>query len=255
MSDGASPGGFTARLLGRADGQFNALRPQIANTFAAEGGGGAPLLERSEETVVEAPHAAEPGRPAASTSPAEQRQTVETPRLMPAVNEQPEALTVAPVRADAPHPAQPATVTFRQNPEHTMASTAEVVGGIAAVEPLAQVQTRTQVQTQTQAPPVTPRGGSLLAVVSQLLGPQLLEASVPGAPAEPATADPFNPSPAKISEAPAGASPQQPLQIHIGELVIAPEPRAPEPAAMPTPQWQPPLSLDAYRASRSRAQS
>jgi hypothetical protein len=45
---------------------------------------------------------------------------------------------------------------------------------------------------------------------------------------------------------------QAKLQIHIGELVIAPEPRAPMREAPPPAAWEPPMSLAHYRASRSR---
>ena len=41
------------------------------------------------------------------------------------------------------------------------------------------------------------------------------------------------------------------VTIHIGEIVIAPEPRAASDTG-PRPAWQPPLSLSDYRASRAR---
>lgn len=246
MSEGASPGGFAARLLGRADGRFNALRPQIANTFAAEGSDGAPLLERSEEIAVQAPRAAEPAPPSARTRPAEPHESVQDLQLMPAAVDPPELAPVAPAaaRAEASPPAPHMVPKADEVSEHAAITTTEVVTRETVIEQPSRVQPSQ----------LGPRGDSLLSVVTQLLGPQLDEASARPGHEETASADPFRPAAPQAVDATAAPSPQQPLQIHIGELVIAPEPRALEPAAAPVPQWQPPLSLDAYRASRSRAQ-
>lgn len=42
------------------------------------------------------------------------------------------------------------------------------------------------------------------------------------------------------------------LTIHIGEIVVAPEPRTAGRKATPRPAWQPPMSLAEYRATRAR---
>jgi hypothetical protein len=103
------------------------------------------------------------------------------------------------------------------------------------------------------------RADSLSTAVLQLIGPPMAaaHAGVPTpeprrAPDASATArpgDPGAPVPAQTMDAAAaGPTEQAPLQIHIGELVIAPEPRAP----VRETAWEPPLSLADYRASRSR---
>jgi hypothetical protein len=107
------------------------------------------------------------------------------------------------------------------------------------------------------------RADSLSSAVMQLLGPQPGENSF-GAPApEPQPAPggietsrfgtPVTPEPTwGVNSPDAGPADQAPLQIHIGELVIAPEQRAPVREEAPRKVWEPPLSLADYRASRSR---
>ena len=248
--------GFAARLLGRAEGQITALRPQIGNLFAAEGGDAAPLLERSAEVVSTPPPA-----PTGIVSATEQSQTragleiTEPALLMPRQASEPAQVSLvspAPLAPLVPVAAVPA-------PDR-----AERISAITDQTPEQPAPARTahaEFAATTEPAPQPPRpersSDSLLAAVTQLLGPQFQVEAESTAPRREVASpsDPFIASATQVNDPSAPASQQQPLQIHIGELVIAPESRAPQPEPPAAAQWQPPLSLDDYRASRTRAQS
>ena len=112
--------------------------------------------------------------------------------------------------------------------------------------------------TEAYITPGTHRSDNLTAAVMRLLDPSAAGADEPGPPRlapqaeRPARLEaresvgagrPADPTPSDAS--PAGVT------IHIGEIVIAPEPRAASDTG-PRPAWQPPLSLSDYRASRAR---
>lgn len=246
MSETPTGSGFTARLLGRAEGQVTALRPQIANLFAAEGGNTAPLLERTEEMVTAPP----PGPTAMvpETQHAQTRVSVEMAdpvTLMPRQPSEPAHTQFVPLVAQASDQGeQVGSITTQSPPQPAPAQ-----------EPPAQFAASTE--TSAQPPRAEHSSDSLLAAVTQLLGPQFQTELASAAPQreDASPADRFAATAAQGTDPSAPASQQQPLQIHIGELVIAPEPREPQPEALAPAQWQPPLSLDAYRASRTRAQS
>ena len=93
------------------------------------------------------------------------------------------------------------------------------------------------------------RPDSLSAAIAQLLAPEGHATPEPAArsPALPAT-DMGEPTLAGGAEPAARGG----LTIHIGEVVIAPEPRAPQREKAQGPAWQPPLSLAEYRETRAR---
>lgn len=243
MSDSAARPGLAARLISSAQGGVTALRPQLANRFAAEGGGDPPLLERTEQVAASAP-AAPPRAENAPRALATKRATAEDPpfRLMPA--------EPALAQADADPAALPSDGQIEAGP--VAATGSPPAPSSASPDNLAPPPIPT--------PPVRgePRGDSLSAAVIQLLGTQSA-AGETVAPAPPLRSDelatsrfaePAATAPAATTRG--GPGEQPPLQIHIGEIVIAPEPPAPLRERAPSPAWQPPLSLADYRASRAR---
>lgn len=253
MSAQAPTTGLAARLLARADGQVSALRPQIAATYAAAPDATAPIVERTEEIAVgpapSPPLARDSARSAAPRPPADP----EPLRLMPEA------------RIELPLPrAVPASVA--EAADDPVAATGDA--RLADPQPFAGRQPGAPPAEQTPQPPRDfPRAqpgeraaDSLSAAVRQLLGPAAAAAppaaALPNRSAPPATARPGRTDSPAGAPPPAAAAPAggpSPLHIHIGELVIAPEPRAPQREAAPAAPWAPPLSLAEYRASRERA--
>jgi hypothetical protein len=78
--------------------------------------------------------------------------------------------------------------------------------------------------------------------------PNAAAGEVPVASAEARTPAMEGDSPARPTTEFAGSG----VTVHIGEIVVAPEPRGGPPASAPRPAWQPPVSLADYRASRAR---
>lgn len=252
MSDGAPRQGLAARLLHRAEGRVTALRPQIASIFSADAAQEVPRLERTEEVAATPPaslgHA--PDLPAAAAPP-QYRPGPGVFRLMPGV---PQQVPPAILRPDAAQPASDSEI--------------EADGRAPTDSPLPAAAARAAASVSLERGKRPPRfeerrADSLSAAVMQLLGPQVAGphpgAPTPNPPPAPdalATAGfavPVATVPAATMDSAAAASSEQAaLQIHIGELVIAPEPRAPVHEAAPRAAWQPPLSLADYRASRSR---
>lgn len=248
MSKSAPDQGFAARLLSRAEGRVCALRPKLNNTFGAETAHAGPLLELSEE-VAAAPSTSAPEAPSAlHRSVMDPASESATPlHLMP--GERPEVRALQ--GASEPQLLSPDTVVAAPPP--SVDRTATAASQSPAEMPPSRVDRSLRFEER--------RSDTLLAAVTQLLGPQsAADAAAPSA--EPrGWPDRFaadNPAAAFDrdwgSGAPISTSEQPPLQIHIGELVIAPEPRAPQHEAAAPAAWAPPLSLADYRASRTRAQ-
>lgn len=255
MSADAPATGLAARLLRRAEGQVGALRPQLAATYSAAPEAAAPMIEWTEEIAAgPAPSPPKPRAPipaAAPWVPAD----AEPLRLMPAPQGD---LTLPPkVPATMAEAAPPATTMGEAQP-HVPAPSAgqQPDASPLAVAPLAPHEAPRARRGERAA-------DSLSAAVLQLLGPTVTTAPLAKAATSPGQPDPA--APARPGQAvphatdtlpgaasvPAGNAP--PLHIHIGELVIAPEPRAPQRDAAPAASWVPPLSLADYRASRERA--
>ena len=258
MSEAPAPtGGFAARLLDRAEGRVTALRPGIAPVFAAEQARAAPVLERSEDAPTALADQAEQGE-ARAELPRSPAATAGSPapefRLMPVSSERAESRQVAEPQPDTE--GEPAAL----RPDPAQANQPAAPHLIAA-ESLAGDPTGPR---RLRPAPLRPkRGGSLSAAVMQLLG----ESSSGTEEAGPANASPFPPEPqrgrgeALHAERESGASAAQAssdpssapaLTIHIGEIVVAPEPGAAAPIAPSPPPWQPPLSLSEYRARRAQ---
>ena len=251
MSDAPAPGGLVARLLDRADGRVTALRPSVRPTFAAEQTRDEPFLETTEETPAAPPAAS----PVVTASPAERHEAAAplppapASRLMPvaAAAEAPQAAPVSAAAVAAPGEASAAPP--RVEPSAPAADAPSDERPRAAEPRLVPVRSD---------PAGTHRSDNLTAAVMRLLDPSAAGADEPGPPRlapqaeRPARLEaresvgagrPADPTPSDAS--PAGVT------IHIGEIVIAPEPRAASDTG-PRPAWQPPLSLSDYRASRAR---
>jgi hypothetical protein len=268
MSDGAHRQGFATRLLHCAQGRVTALRPQIASAFYADPAQEVPLIERIGEiaaTPQASPHQS-PSRPIEAEPPRSPHQPPSRPAeaAPPRSRPEPEPFRLVPDE-------QPPVRSAHLRPDPARAESdpeVEANARVPADPPLPGADPR-PVASQRR-PRVEPplrfeerRADSLSAAVAQLLGPTVAETS-PGAPTpdpRPA-ADPFAttafafpvvPVQAATMDMPAvGPTEPAPLQIHIGELVIAPEPRPPVHETGPRAAWEPPLSLADYRASRSR---
>ncbi|WP_343519445.1 hypothetical protein [Sphingomonas sp.] len=250
MSDAPAPPGLAARLLERADGGVSTLRPRIAQTFAAEQARAAPLIERTGEVVAPPPPASlRPDAPVGSPSAAV-TQTVPSPtqRLMPP--HVPAAPKLAAQTGPTAIEPQPATAAAPLAPADATAPPAP--GAVPGPVPVSSGSTRRAQYRPRQT-------DSLSAAVMQLLAPDPAAPSATReAPPPPRTDTPLRndcPSPPTVS-APAPEPPRRAsepgLTIHIGEIVVAPEPHPAPRQAAPRPAWQPPLSLADYRATRAR---
>ncbi|MCW4460946.1 hypothetical protein OK349_04450 [Sphingomonas sp. BT-65] len=251
MSGARPSAGLAARLLDRADGGVSTLRPSIAQTFAAEQARGAPVLERTEEVAAPPPvspqrrDASAPVVSAAPTaSPALQRLMPPLAPLAPLVATQASEAAIEPSSSALPAAAAPAAPQDPIAQAHAGAASSPVLLPPHGVQ---------------RAQPHPRQTDSLSAAVMQLLAPDYVPpAAAPGTTSPPVREDVQMRSdrpavPAVSAPMPASArAPEPGLTIHIGEIVVAPEPRpaAREPA--PRPVWQPPLSLAEYRATRAR---
>lgn len=251
MNDARPSAGLAARLLDRADGGVSALRPRIAQTFAPEQSRAAPLLERTEEV--------------AASPPATPRRN--TPAAPAPVATAPDAS--APQERLMPPPAPPASRAAAQADEAAVepppGAPLPTSAPSAPASPIAQpsagpaIPVRPSPRDTHRAQPHPRQADSLSAAVMQLLAP---DPAAPVAPRE-ATLAPVRdnapvgrersaiPTVSAPVPIPAHAAAEPGLTIHIGEIVVAPEPRpARETASRPV--WQPPLSLAEYRATRAR---
>ena len=252
-----SPGGFTARLLDRAEGRVSALRPGIAPVFAAEQARAAPVLARSEEmpTVPAAQAAQRDARAELPRSPvATAGSHAPEIRLMPNSSERAESRQIAEPQPDTE--GEPAALQPDPAQAHEPAAQLRIATESLLGEP--------SDPDRLRPTPLRPkRGDSLSAAVMQLLG----ESGSGTADAGPAIAGTFPPEPHRgvreslpTEREPGASAAQLPidpvaapaLTIHIGEIVVAPEPGPASPAAPSPPPWQPPLSLSEYRARRAQ---
>lgn len=261
-----SGAGFVEGLMARARGEVAALRSRAQPYFAPEPQG----TEMPEiEAVTEA------------TAAPRSEVRVEQPGPAPA-----EAHSVSsPERASAPAvaPAPPAPAPR----EHLMplqtappAAGREAVGGPglpvapppvpAAVVPPAEARDPgpdparepppAPAPVATAPPPPEPERREVTVDLARALARLLPEADAPEASAARLMPpEPVVPPPAAVPAPPAAPQPEraQPVTIHIGEIVIAPDPppqaaTPPRPAARP--RWEPQLSLAEYREQRRRGE-
>ncbi len=239
MSEAAPRQGLAARLLRSAEGRVTALRPQIPASSWANAAKDTPLLERTGETQASAPAAPRRSadQPAPETAPRKALAEPEPLRLM--LSEPP------PLAANLDSDAEPRASNrpVRANP--AMAKDSLVPA------PAQRAEER--------------RADSLSSALMQLLGPDAAEtagapeaqpqrrAPVAAGPPVSTASAPAETASACLDAGPRAAPDPAPLQIHIGELIIAPDPRPPLHQAAPA-AWEPPLSLADYRASRGREQ-
>lgn len=258
MSAAPAPtGGFAARLLDRAEGRVTALRPGIAPVYAAEQARAAPVLERNE-TVPTAPADQAAQREARTELPRSPVATEGSPapefRLMPVSSEKVESRQIAEPQPDAE--GEPAALQPDPAQANQPAAPHPIAAESFAGEPSGPGRLR-------PAPLRPKRGDSLSAAVMQLLGENGNGTAEAGA----TIAGTFPPEPqrgigesvhaerqpganaAQVTADPASAPA---LTIHIGEIVVAPEPGSASQSAPSPPPWQPPLSLSEYRARRAQ---
>ena len=106
----------------------------------------------------------------------------------------------------------------------------------------------------------TTPGDSLVAAINQLLGsdqpaPDQRDQSGPAPAANSASLSQVGDRAVAKDLPPASRQDRSEpaLRIHIGEIVIAPEPGPPSTAErLAAPAWQPPVALAEYRAARAR---
>lgn len=275
---GSATQGYAARLLDRAAGRAGGLRPRIASYFGAKAATPDPLIEerriehsapppapqdRTEDTSVQATDG-QTERTTTSPRPPETEPPISAPRLMPPVAPDPQDQPRQPTAAAAPQPethprAAPEAGATRSDPPPEMTSP-ELPFAPEGNQPVRDGAT----PPDTDRPPTVsvPDLQSALAAAVARLTPSPEKDREPGLmpraePERPVTATP----PPGAPEAPALQSDDSieapaPLHIHIGEIVIAPDPQAPpasKAASAPQPPaWQPTLSLDDYREQRRK---
>ena len=279
MTDGpANEGGFARQLLARAEGRVQGAQPKIPSYTAGEGGDNAPpIVEWTEEVTI----SSRPDRDQTS-APAEFERRAGEPQL-------PASESAASESSFRLFPRErPARQDSREPDRHSI----PVEYGDAALDAATERRAETVVQPDRITPgqrqvatqPVTdpgheiddvrlipPRGAQfprafdhgaeLQAAIAQLLGDR---------PGESASRSEQCDAPSRADREPSGGRPnpripddgarteraekqqQAPLNIHIGEIVIAPDPARPRAETPARDQWQPPLSLDEYRAQRTR---
>lgn len=270
--------GFAARLLDRAAGLTGVLRPRIAPYFTATTATAAPLIEEQsieqptspptpQQRTAEEPAKATDTRPqriSAAPPRLENGQQAGEPRLMPAVTPDPQVQQTQPAIAVAPSPAPRSQPVSDAVPPVTQEAgkpaSSRLPDGHDAIEP-AQHASKLPATERQPAVPVPDLKSALAAAVARLT-PRQEDDPEPGLmpktqPERPVTATP----PPGAPEAPAvraddSVDGSAPLHIHIGEIVIAPDPQeqtASKAAVAPQrPEWQPMLSLDDYRDQRRK---
>lgn len=276
---GSATQGFAAKLLDRAAGLTRGLRPRIAPYFAATAATAEPLIEeQSIEQPAQPPAPREravEGRPAKVTDTradstftapprAKNEPQVSEPRLMPTVTPDPQVQPTQPAIAAAPGPAthrQPVSYAVAQGTQASKEPTSSALA--SAREGNGQVPEGIAPSKPERQPTVTvPDLSSALAAAVARLTPSQGDEREPGLmprtePERPVTATP----PPGASEIPAlrpgdRVEAPAPLHIHIGEIVIAPNPHeqtASKAAVAPQrSEWQPTLSLEDYREQRRK---
>lgn len=269
--------GFASRLLERAAGITGPLRPRIAPYFGAPEVTAKPLIE--EETVERQAQTPEPmgprdrspvaSKPAGQAQKSEPRfpQTdqIEKPeehRLMP--RQEPPATAEAVSSDQVAEPSTTDAAAAVPQKEPPSASDIKTAPADAPVPPR-----QTPPPTVAAAPPERgPRQSvpvpdlrtALAAAVARLRPApdpepeaKLMPSSEPNRANEPPVPR-EKPAPVQRPRHPQTQDPQ-PLHVHIGEIVIAPDPhdmRPKRPAASQQTEWKPALTLDEYRDRRRK---
>lgn len=263
---------YARLMIARAQGEVAALRPEIAPYFGPEADQ-EPAQPETVETTPPAPpgfvsreeDSKEPVPPALVVSrqpaprhaegapEAERRQaSIAEPRLVSASPPQkpvhtPEHGLPAAVTGEPPPPPKPGerrkeAVSVEAAPPAARAipqPRPDIAGEIARA--LARLQLAPEASERLM-PPQPSREKP--AAVAQTRPPH-------DTPPEVEASDPW-----PNGEKTVGSADMEPLHIHIGELVIAPDPAAAPPRRAPaaTAKWAPALSLDDYRTQRMRGE-
>lgn len=241
------------RLLERAQGHVAALRPSLPPTFAAEQGHGEAPVRFAETSSAPGETAVEPLAGPAGAGPVAPRRLVPFAKAQDPVAGRASTARLALVPQEAPEAGliPPTEQASREPPGLRAAAAAPSTGpvGPATLERPAIMEPRLVPGSHPAASPQDRSG--LAAALRSLLDPSPSAAATPVAPiaaAEAGTSATEADSPAQ----PATQSAASGVTVHIGEIVIAPEPRGRPPESAPRPAWQPPVSLADYRASRAR---
>ncbi|MEW9920202.1 hypothetical protein AB2B41_11335 [Marimonas sp. MJW-29] len=269
--------GFASRLLERAAGITGPLRPRIAPYFGTPEVSAKPLIE--EETVERqaqtpepmspkdrSPVASEPNGPEEISAPrfpqSPPRGEPEEHRLMP--RQEPPATAQAVSSDQAAEPSVTDAAAALPQTETPPAPDTKTALADVPVPPR-----QTPPPTLTAAPPERgPRQSvpvpdlrtALAAAVARLRPApdpepeaKLMPSSEPNRANEP-PAPRETPAPVQRPRHPQTQDPQ-PLHVHIGEIVIAPDPYdmpAQRPATSQQTEWKPALTLDDYRDRRRK---
>ena len=270
--------GFADQLLNRADGHFEGPRPRIANIFTAEDRQHSePLAEWTEQSIAQSPTPV--SRDVEQMWKSENEYVLENLVQSEAVNE-PHVPDSAPneklIAKDISETRlMPALSKAEIVPERPGRKLAQADASAINVEPpLPKTDTRKQPELepsrQPRKEPVIKRDSkpvgrqlrpdiSIHEAVAQLLGRESLSAENEHVEAnvmisERSSSDAsFNTKNLEIKtdEKLPGES-EAPLTIHIGEVIVAPETATEPGREVKSEKWQPPLSLDDYRAARAR---
>ena len=275
---GSRPNGFAAKLLDRAAGLTGPLRPRITPYYAVPMTAAEPLIE---ETGMYRP--ARPPEPQlrfdddprqvdgkktrnhsvpAEPKPEVERQ-IEEPRLMPPMPQNQDDLAPQPAatwskpegesrpgvdRATPEAPPQEGQVSVRTPDVQVAAIPGRGGSETSAPQPLA-AMAGPDLKTALAAAVARLTPSRDRDEETALMPRNELERVIPAVP----------PSGAPEAQAPrhdTGAQPHAPLEIHIGEIVIAADPQdemsASAAKAPPQTDWKPMLTLDDYREQRRK---
>ncbi|MEM7614626.1 MAG: hypothetical protein AAF245_06245 [Pseudomonadota bacterium] len=266
MSGAEQQPGFAATLLARAKGEVSDLRPKITPYFGSTEPSDA-LPEITEEIAV-----APDGTPPAQTQRAQpltepDQPAQQAPMPAEAVAEPVQEAPLMPSDAVAPATPAPEIQAADPPPPGVMAAPLMPVPEPPKLEVAAPTPIPTPIPNETPKPaePATPAAlpdvAKQLAAALARLTSDPVEAQEQRLMPEAPQAEP--PAPQQPTAAENPAAPQadddrsQPLTIHIGEVIVAPDPPAPTPPQQraPRPKWTPALTLDDYRTSRARGTS
>jgi hypothetical protein len=273
-SEPRGKGDFTQKLLARAEGRVQGVQPKIPGYVAGDSGDKAPPII---ELTNEVPASPRPDRNRAAPPHVSGRQA-SGPQLPAAELDDSFRLFPRnrPTERNSRMEAHSARTTDDSAVPEAMAERWAVADArakrIGSNQGQAQIRSsfddamevgdkRLVPPRSTGFPLAFDHGAELMTAIAQLLG-DWPDESADGshradAPARSDRERSVDRSNSPISDL--TARPEQPgdqhratLTIHIGEIVIAPDPARPQGEMQLRDRWQPPLSLDDYRARRAR---
>ncbi|WP_415402183.1 hypothetical protein [Tateyamaria sp. SN3-11] len=269
---GDAPAGFVTGLLRRVSGQAKGVTPRIPSYFAGETAADGPEITEITQEVTPDQAAAPPPSSAASVSPnpTTPTQSMPTPKAeeSEATQQPSEPRLFEPAPVPPPPSIIPAAASVETQDAHSnpppVADDPFTPREPAPLVPQA-TQSKSPEQRETGAPPPQPTTPKLPNIAAEVAA-AIASLRDDGVPVPEPRMMPVNDAPAPfdvpqkqtaIDGTQRGETEQhqpEPMHIHIGEIVIAPDP--PSAATPPTPAasapWAPNLTLDAYREARRK---